>query len=325
MPVSVDLTNTIISQAWTKAEQSAADLQDRLDAAQTAVSGSSGMGAATAAPIAGIAAPVVNIPLEAAGPDLIIFDEYNTAIFNKMVAAMADYIANYFPMDNATLAAAEGWLQNAIAGGTGVNPAIESQLFERDRSRILAEGIRAVDDLSSVWSARRFPLPPGPLAAQVMQVQQKTQDELAKSSRETAIKMYDLEIENVRFAVENAIKLRGIAVSAAGDYIKALASSQNTAYELSMGQANAQNGLISAAAAFYNAKTNAEDTMFKSRSVNAGFNQEAAKVNATISAQDRHKRGDIAVAAADAVARQVSAYANNLHTSVGVSGSEKIA
>jgi len=171
MTISVDMSRQIIDRAWAKAEASAAALDTRLDAAQTAVSGSTSMGGATVDPITSIAAPSVLIPLEAAGPDLVIFDQYNTAIFNKMVAALSGYLTDYFPMSDATAGATEAWLQAAMAGGTGVNTGVEQQIFERERSRITAEMNRAIDDVESTWSAKRFPMPPGALAAQVLRIQ----------------------------------------------------------------------------------------------------------------------------------------------------------
>lgn len=325
MAVSVDLSNQIIERAWSKAEAIDSALTSRLNAAQTAVSGGGGMGAASATPIGAITGPNVNIPLEAEGPDLTLFNTYNDAVFNKLVAAFSGYLSDNFPLDMSTLAAAEGWLQNQVSnGGSGINAAIEAQIWERDRSRILADSVRAYDEVAAIWATRNFPLPPGALQSQTGRINQKAHEELAKSSREAAIAAFNAELDMIKFAVSEAIKLRQIAVSSAGDYIRAIASSQNTSYQMAMGKSQAQNGLISAAATFWNAKANAEDIMFKSRLANASFAQEASKVNTTLDAQDRHKRGDVAVAAADAVARQAAAMLNNLHTSVGVQGSEKI-
>ncbi|OHD21344.1 MAG: hypothetical protein A2Y38_16545 [Spirochaetes bacterium GWB1_59_5] len=174
------------------------------------------------------------------------------------------------------------------------------------------------------WSSKLFPLPPGVAASQVMQIQQKTQDELAKSSREVAIEAWKAELELIKVAVGEAEKMRTLAVGAAGDYIKTMGSSQNTSYQLTMGQSQAQNGLIQAAAAYANATTNAQDTMFKSRLAQSSFAQEAGKVNATLTVQNKAKVADVAVSNADFASRQAAAMLNNLHTSVGVQGAEKI-
>lgn len=325
MAESSNITWQIINQAWTKAEALDGELKSRLDAAETTVMGGSSMTGANAAPIVTIAEPNVAIPLEAEGPDLTVFQQYNDAIIGKLTGLFGDYLSTYFPLSNTTLSVAETWVQNQIStGGAGINAAVEALIWERDRSRIAAELVRATDEIASVWASRRFPIPPGALQHQTLEIQKKSMDELAKSSREVAIETFKAELEMVRFAVSGAIQLRTLAVSAAGDYIRALASSQTTAHQMSLGKSQAQNSLIQAAASFYNARANAEDTMFKSRLANAGFIQEAAKVNVTLSSGDRHKRADVAVSAADAVGRQAAAMLNNLHTSVGVQGEEKL-
>lgn len=325
MAISEVMSQQIINQAWSKAEALSELLQARLDAAETAVSGSTSMGTATAAPISSIPKPNVLIPEEATGPDIITFLDYNEQIMDKLVVLFSGYITTYFPSSAATLSATESWLQNAINnGGTGVNTAVENQIWERDRSRILDEANRAEEEVETLWETKGFPLPPGALTYQTAMIQQKAQDAISAASRDTAIKVFQTEVEGVRFAVENAIKLRQVAVSSAGDYIKAMAGSQQTAQALVTSQSELQARLITAAATFYNADIQAAEAMFKSRATNAEFAQESGKVNATIGAQDRHKRGDVAVAAADAVARQAAAMNNNLHTSVGVQGSEKL-
>lgn len=325
MPVSDTLSSQIINQAWTKAVSLSADLESRLDAAQTAISSTTGLTVTTPTPLGTITEPTVDIPLEAQGPDLTLFNSYNNAIFDKLVAALAGYITEYFPADAATFAAAEAWLYDEIVnGGSGVNATIEAQVWERDRSRIVGDATRAADEAVAMWAGKRFPIPTGALQYQTMQIQQKMQDELAKSSRETAIKAWEMEKEMVKFAIENALKARQIALTTAGDYIKALASSQNMAYQLVMGKSQAQNGLIQAAAAFYNARTNAMDVVQKSKLANAQIDADVGKANLSSSTHLITKRADVAVAAADAVAREAAAMLNNLHTSVGVQGTEKL-
>lgn len=325
MSESATLSQQIVNQAWAKAEALDAELKARLDAAQTAISGGDSMTGATATPILAISEPPVAIPIEAEGPDLTLFNQYNDAIINKLVVLFSDYISTNFPLNHTTLSLAETWVQNQLAnGGAGINATVEAQLWARDRDRILAEGARAEDEAANLWAARGFPIPPGALQHQTLMIQRATQTELSKSSREIAIEAFRAEVEMIKMTVAAAIDLRKTAVAAAGDYIKAMASSQSTAQDLVMGKSQAQNALIQAAASFYNARANAEDTMFKSRLANASFVQEASKVNVSLASDNRQKRGDVAVAAADAVARQAAAMNNNLHTSVGVQGTEKL-
>lgn len=325
MSASEVLTQQIINTAWAKAETLLGDLDWRLDHAETAVGGSISVTSPTPpAEITGLASPAVTIPTEAAGPDLVVFNQYNDAIILKLTDLYADYLATYFPLSATTISLAESWVQSAINGGSGIDPLIEQQLWERDRDRILLEAGRAEEAVADMWAARRFPLPPGIAVFQTQEIQRKAQEELSKSSREIAIKMFEVEIENVKFAIGLAKDLRALAVGAAGDYIKALSASQNTSYELSMGQANAQNGLINAVANYSNAQANLQDTMFKSRLANANLQKDVGIESARIAAAMQGKRGDVTVAAADTVGRAAAAMLNNLHTSVGVQGQERM-
>lgn len=323
---SIDMSWQIINQAWTKAESIDAQLQERMDAAQTATSWSGGeLVPQVVDPIASIPAPEVDIPLEAQGPDMTLFNQYNDNIIDKLVDLFSNFIADNYPTSMSMYAEAESWVKNQLQnGGSGINAAIEAQLHERERSRALADAQRAENEITESWAAKRFPMPPGALAYQILQVQQKAQDEIAKSSREVAIKSWEAELDMIKLAVVEAEKMRSAAVGAAGDYIKTMASSQNTSYQLTMGKSQAQNGLIAAAASWYNAETNAKDTIFKSNLAKASLTQDAGKVNATLKVQNKAKVADVAVANAEFVARQAQAMLNNLHTSVGVQGQQRI-
>lgn len=324
MSASEALTWQIINQAWTKAEALSTDLQGRLDDAQTAVSGSIIVPTVPVDPIDPITEPNINIPTEAEAPDIHLFREYNDEIIDKLVDLYANYISTYLPTNASLNALAESWLSDQINnGGSGVNAAVEAQIFERDRSRITGEATRALADIEATWATKRFPIPTGAMQYQTAQVEYAKLAELGKSSRETAIKSFEVEVGMVKFAIEKAHEARFKALGAARDYIATMAGSQNTSTQLVTNRAAMQNGLISAVAGLLNARTNAADTVFKAGFATSRLQQEAALAAAEISKKQMEKRGDIAVAAADSVARQTSALLNNLHTSVGVQGQER--
>ena len=323
--VSADLSQQIINQAWTKAESLSGELVSRMDAARTAVSGSTSVGAATAPPITAIAEPNVNIPLEAEGPDLILFNQYNTEIINKLVVIFTDYITTYMPTNAALWSSAEGWINNQLAnGGSGIKIAIENDIWQRDQTRILAEADRAILRLDAQWSNRGFPMPPGALVAAQLQITEGAQLEISKSSRERAIESFRMEAEMTKLAIGAAREARQLALSSANDYIRTMASSQQNTAQLLNSKAQAQNGLINAVAGMLNARANAAETIFKSQFSNAQLQQQAFNLSSELAQKDRAARGQVAVASAEQVARVTAAMVNNLHTSVGVQGTEKI-
>lgn len=100
-------------------------------------------------------------------------------------------------------------------GGSGINPLVEDQIWQRDRQRILNDAMRAEEENMAVWAARRYPMPPGAAMYQSLQIRRDAADKIAESSRTLSIKQMEIEIENVKFAIEASIKLYAAAMSAA--------------------------------------------------------------------------------------------------------------
>jgi hypothetical protein len=313
----------IITQSWSLANSKASDYDTKVVAASTFIDEKIADTALAMAPAnvttdVSVTEPNVDIPAQAAGIDTTFYDAMVTDAIDKLSNLFGAYISYYFPDDNATNVHAEAWLQKALTtGGTGIDQTLEMQLWENDRSRILRETTRQVDEATNMFASRRFPIPPGFLTGMITRIQNAALQELSKSSREIALKQADMELQNVRFAIEASQKLRQTALSTAVDYIKALASSITVAQNLAVTQADAQNGLIRAAADFYNARINAKSLLLKRDATGAEFEQEASKVN---------YQGDLAliedkikmlVAQAEAIAHMAAAAINNLHANVG--------
>lgn len=144
------------------------------------------------------------------------------ALTAKLATTFSGFLADYFPNISGATDAAIAWLENAIKnGGTGIKPAIEAQIWERSRARELKEADRLSAEAMNSFAARGFSLPPGALAARLAEVQQGAADKISTHSRDVAIKQAELELENVRFAVDKALGLRTAAISAALDYWRA--------------------------------------------------------------------------------------------------------
>lgn len=314
MSVSSDLSQQIVNQAWSRAESLLADLDTRLDRAETASGGSIGaIPPANITPLAAIVEPTVDIPTSAA-TNIDLFTAKRTEVINGLTTLFTSYISAYFPSDNAVFSKAEQVMQDML---NGTDSALETALWQRDQDRILLDAQRAEDEAAAFWAARRFPLPPGALASAVSRVQFKAQEEIAKSSREALIQAR----EQVKFAVEASIKTRSLALGSACEYIKALVGNSDNIFAVS---SNAQSNLISAVAAFYNARTNAKDTVFKSTVPGATLDHDTAKIFVEATKDLMKKRVDTSVAAAQTVGSAASAMLNNLHTSIGVQGKEDL-
>ena len=129
---------------------------------------------------------------------------------------LASFFTTYYPLAADAFDEATNWLVNSITvGGTGISAAVEAQIWQRDRDRVTKEGLRTEAQVLSEFSGRGFSLPPGAAAARLLEIKAAGMGELQASSRDAAIKQAEMEVENVRFAVDQAIKSRMQAMSAA--------------------------------------------------------------------------------------------------------------
>lgn len=259
--------------------------------------------------------PNVNIPSRVSGMDTAVFDSMYGKIINDLSDKFAQFLTRYFPIRATLMPEVEAWLERAItAGGTGINAWVERQIWQRDRDRISAEASSASEEVMSRMAARGFPLPSGALNAGLISVQRKRSAGIAAVSRDAAIKAFETEVENVRFAVEQAIRYRTAAIAAAGDYIKALAVAPNIASSLSTQSADAQAKLISAAASFYNARTNAEEAGLRADIAREDFRHKAEAFNSGMVSDRAKLQVQAAVSAAESIGQQAAAALNGLNS-----------
>ena len=203
--------------------------------------------------------PSVYIPSRAAGIDQSLWDSTYKRISDDLSDKFARFFIDYFPINEDLMNQVEAWLSSAIAGGTGINPTVEGRIWQRDRDRISTEALTATENAISQWASRGFPLPPGAANASVLGISAARAIGVAAVSRDAAIKAFETEIENVRFAITAAINYRQAAISAAGDYIRAMAVGPQLATQLATSASDAQARLISAATGLYNARINAAE------------------------------------------------------------------
>lgn len=266
--------------------------------------------------------PDVFIPYMAEGASVAKFYEMSTLVINQLADLYDGYMAKYFPDDTAYLQAAEQWITNTLTnGGTGMHPHVEAQIWERDRSRILKEADKMEQEVLATWAARRYPLPPGAAAAHLLQVRKDAGDKIAQASRDVAIKQAEIEIENIRFAVESATKLYSAAAAAAGDYLKALSVGPQSAMQVIPSVTDSQSKLIGAATDAYRARISVDELRLKASMTPAEWEQQSRIKNADWVMEQIKTQVNAAVAAAQSVGTQAAAALNSLHASVAVSGS----
>lgn len=254
-----------------------------------------------------------------------LFQSMYDQIKDDLVAQFATFFATYFPNECTYLEQAEQWICDTLtSGGTGINAAVEAQIWERDRNRVLREASRVEDELLVGWSSKGYPLPPGALVYAAYRVNADAQDKISQFSRDVAIKQAEIEIENVRFAVQQAISLRVSAVQAASAYIAALAKAADLGVQFSQQSANAQSELINAATNYYRARVAVEEIKYNVKAKNADLRLATQKADVEAALQRVSNVSGAASQAARAAGDVAAAALNALHSQATLSSIEQV-
>ena len=260
--------------------------------------------------------PNVNIPRNASGVDTALFDSTYDRIMGDFPDKLADFILEYFPLNPALMNSVENWLQSAINGGTGINANVERQIWQRDRERITNEYQAASDEAIGTWASKGYPMPPGAAVANVASLAVKRAQSVAAVSRDAAIKAFETEIETVKFAVAAAIDYRVKAISAAMDYIRALALAPQLATQLATEASGAQARLISAAASFYNADISVAQLAQQRNIAQTELETKVGIQNSDTAARYVQTRANAAVSISQSLGTQAAAALNAVNATI---------
>ena len=312
------LVEQIIEQALSTAQEKAAQATEFSNAAITASMGFSSASFGSLAFNPQVVEPHVNIPVNAAGVDGALYNSTYGQIIADLSDQFAGFFAEYFPNECDYLQDAQLTLCGMLDGGSGIPAHVENQIWQRDRSRVLEDVGRARDDVLATFAARGFPLPPGAAAHAVRLAEVDASNKVAQQSRDVAIKHVEILIENIKFAVQQALEYRVKGIQAAGDYIKVLALGPEIAMKLATSAAGAQAQLISAASQYYRNRIAVEELRLDAMKFSAGTSAEMAMNNVREFSQRLKARTDTLSAAARAAGDQAAAALNAVHASAQV-------
>jgi hypothetical protein len=219
---------------------------------------------------------------------------------------------------------AQDWITRALTeGGTGINANVEDQIWQRDRARVLQEVNRASEEVLATFAARRFPVPPGAAQHQLYLANLAAQNKIAQASRDVAIKQAELEVENVKFAVQQALDYRIKGIAAAGDYIRIMALGPDIAMRLATSAAGAQAQLINAASSYYNARIRVEEMKYDVKKTNAKEMNDIQRQELVEFSNRLRSQAQVLAAAAESAGNQAAAALNAVHASAQISKQEE--
>lgn len=279
-----------------------------------------------------LALPPVPRPPEAPeAPDLDA-DQYNPQnafelearkIVDGAAADFALFIETHLPGVGALVEQVESWIDTTMrSGGTGINAQVEDQIWARARERALREASRLKDQAATEWAARGYAMPPGALLHQTVVIDREAQEKINEASRERAIKAFDTELENVRFAITQTLAMRSLALSSALSYLGSVISSYQTAGQVSSNTADFYTKLNDTLVRFYTAQSEATMNAARIESANAGIAQQSYSSQLQANTAFIGHRVSVALAAAQMLGTRTAAALNGLHAQAGIQGQD---
>lgn len=250
-----------------------------------------------------------------------LFGAARDDIVGMLTGKFSDFIARYFPEDTYVIEA-QNWIKRALTvGGAGINVGVEAAIWERARARTLKDAQRAQDELSVVWAARRFPVPPGAYMNASLQIARGAQDAIAEAARTQAIEAFKMEVDNARLAVDKAIALRTLALTSAGDYIKALSLGPQIASTIASTIIDSQVKFSSVTADYYRAQLSAVEIPVRVATTNAELKSRTTSENLRAEMETLSQRVAAVIAGAQMTGTQAAAALNAIHTQASIAGS----
>jgi hypothetical protein len=312
---TADVVQQIIDNSIERANEAQEAAIGYGDDAQTAAIGFLSLTSPTAAP--------PSIP----DPPFPVDQNFGTEFTASYNDAFANYDANFnshwqtfidtfFPeIDGCIPEHIDAWICNTIEnGGTGLPAAIEDAIYDRGQSRELKTLAMKQDDIVSSWAARGFSLPAGALQSQLDAVYDETSDKLSTLSRDVLIKNKEIEIENVRFAIEQGNRLRIDGLNAAVNYVRAWFLVPQTAVEKARALMNMRLQFYQAINAYYNALVSKYQIIAEYAKANLQAAVSTNNAVAVYSAEQLKARVAAAVGSADALGRIAASAFGALNT-----------
>ena len=259
----VEIINTIINNAITNANEFTESADD---AATDLIRENIGLYVTPPDESTGFEVSAVEPEIPTPTDSIITYE----AQLEKVVALLSDqlsgFFATYYPLESDAFDEATNHIVNTITnGGRGINTAIESQLWQRMRERISTETRKQEDQITEGYASRGYVLPSGAMIKQVQEVRLAGLAASGLASTDVADKQFQQEIRTVEFAITKAIESRSMAMNAAADYIRAIATAPDSAIKtVNMTDENRAR-LMNAASNWYGARLDRDKIVLNSK------------------------------------------------------------
>lgn len=221
----------------------------------------------------------------------------------KLTDDINDFLNTWFPdFANCLKTQLDTWICNTIQNGaTGIPTAIENAIWQRSRERELQDAYRQEAEAVAEFASRGFSLPAGVINSQIQRIRQDAANKASTHSRDVAIKQAEIQIETIKFAVEQGIRLRLGIVTALIDFMRAKLGLYSLIRERAVSLVEAKRSLWQGAAAYYQALIAAAELQLKYDGIRIDSIHRTNQIVAEFSSTNTQSRVQAAVSAAEAM------------------------
>ena len=167
------------------------------------------------------------------------------------------------PYTSSTMTAVQSALLSRINGGTGLDPTVEQQIWDRSRTRETAGQLKSRNELLSNNAQTGFSRPTGSTLASMDFLAQETQNQVNGLSRDIAIKQAELEQSNIQSTIQSIISLEQLLMKNFNDVQSRAFEAERFTQELAFNIYNAEVSKFNAELESYKAFTQAFDILLR--------------------------------------------------------------
>jgi hypothetical protein len=175
-------------------------------------------------------APIIDIPDFTGQPPTL----------DGITKPIGDFSWNEIPYDSDLLTNTVSLVERFNAGGVVIPEPIWEALWARDNDRENRAAEKLITEINEEWSSRGFQLPQGVQVSQIANARQEIQSTSSERSREIAIKEADLNLENLKFAVNQGIALENMRGGWYQQSLSRILDATKYSYQLSVEIYNAE-------------------------------------------------------------------------------------
>jgi hypothetical protein len=243
------------------------------------------------------------------------------AIGPKLSNLFASYLTSFYPAFVTEDTGISDLVSILTNKGYSMPVAAEDAIFQRGRSRIMADGDRAEGETLGEWASRGFILPPGALLMQQQMIRQNTQDKVAQATSDIVIKQAEMAVEFYKFAIQQTIQYREKAFDNAVQYLQVFASSILKGFGADAYAAilEARNRMYGTSLDLYKAMSANRETKARLVQGDTAVNLESWKTNQATYSELTRARSSAAIGAANAVGHVAAAAMAGINAAATIS------